>query len=150
MLFSGNQVKNVEELLNQALYNRIRLTDYANAQDYFNGFEIVSESFHKLIPRYSERKKTILVLDPPYLCTAQDSYKQENYFDLIDFLTLVDLTRPPFLFFSSTKSEFIRFMNYQVANKKEGWQHFNNAQCISINAKPNHSTAYKDNLVYKF
>ncbi|QDJ13071.1 hypothetical protein CEP45_04040 [Mergibacter septicus] len=150
LLFSGKQVKDVEGLFNQSFFNRVRLTDYTNANDYFNGFEIVRESFHKLLPQFQDDKKTLFVLDPPYLCTAQASYKQERYFDLIDFLRLVDLTRQPYIFFSSTKSEFLRFIDWLVESKKDNWQSFENAKRISINAKPNHKVVYEDNLVYKF
>ncbi|HDL3043286.1 TPA: hypothetical protein PW245_002507, partial [Mannheimia haemolytica] len=87
---------------------------------------------------------------PPYLCTRQESYKQANYFDLIDFLRLIDLTKPPYIFFSSTKSEFIRFIHYMVQNKKENWQAFEGAERIVVNASPSYNGKYEDNMVFKF
>ncbi|MEX4275381.1 s-adenosyl-L-methionine-dependent methyltransferase, partial [Haemophilus influenzae] len=84
------------------------------------------------------------------LCTKQESYKQAKYFDLIDFLRLVNITRPPYVFFSSTKSEFIRFVNYMLEDKVDNWQAFENAERITVNAKLNYQVAYEDNLVYKF
>lgn len=73
------------------------------ATGYLDDLEVICESFHQLIPKFKDKDKVLLVLDPPYLCTRQESYKQERYFDLVDFLRLVDLTRPHYLFFSSTK-----------------------------------------------
>ncbi|MGJ8488719.1 hypothetical protein ACSFB5_12610, partial [Glaesserella parasuis] len=84
----------------------LRQSDYPSAEGYLDGVEIVCESFHQLVPRFSGKEKVLLVLDPSYLCTKQESYKQATYFDLIDFLRLINLTKPPYIFFSSTKSEF--------------------------------------------
>lgn len=92
----------------------------------------------------------MFVLDPPYLCTKQESYKQATYFDLIDFLRLINIARPPYIFFSSTKSEFIRFIEYMVEDKVDNWQAFEGAKRIVVNAKLNYQVSYEDNLVYKF
>lgn len=91
-----------------------------------------------------------MLLDPPYLCTRQDSYKQENYFDLIDFLQLIHLTKPPYIFFSSTKSEFIRFIEFMLKERKDNWKVFENAERITLQAGLNYQSKYEDNLVYKF
>ncbi|GAB1669234.1 hypothetical protein Mh1962_00390 [Mannheimia haemolytica] len=92
----------------------------------------------------------MLLLDPPYLCTRQESYKQATYFDLIDFLRLINLTKVPYIFFSSTKSEFVRFVDFMVSEKKDNWQTFENAKWIKVKASLNYQSTYEDNLVYKF
>ncbi|KOE30259.1 hypothetical protein D17P3_0310960, partial [Aggregatibacter actinomycetemcomitans D17P-3] len=73
-----------------------------------------------------------------------------HYFDLIDFLRLVNITRPPYIFFSSTKSEFVRFIDYMQEDKVDNWQAFANAKRIAIKTKLNYHGEYEDNLVYKF
>lgn len=128
----------------------MQLSDYPSADGYLDGVEVVRESFHTLLPKYANDPKVLFVLDPPYLCTKQESYKQATYFDLIDFLRLVNITRPPYVFFSSTKSEFIRFVNYMLEDKVDNWQAFENAKRITVNTKLNYQVAYEDNLVYKF
>ncbi len=35
---------------------------------------------------------------------------------------LVNITRPPYIFFSSTKSEFVRFIEYIQTDKVDNWQ----------------------------
>ncbi|MFS7554037.1 hypothetical protein AB6W78_12515, partial [Pasteurella multocida] len=85
--------------------NCVRKTDYVLTEGYLEGLEVVSESFHQLLPKFQNKEKVLIVLAPPYLCTRQESYRQATYFDLIDFLRLIHLTKPPFIFFSSTKSE---------------------------------------------
>ncbi|AKD38994.1 hypothetical protein I926_08410 [Pasteurella multocida subsp. multocida OH4807] len=150
LLFSGQQVSSLNELFKQRFYNCVRKTDYVLAEGYLNGLEVVSESFHQLLPRFQDKEKVLMVLDPPYLCTRQESYKQATYFDLIDFLRLIHLTKPPFVFFSSTKSEFIRFLDYTQEDKVDNWQTFEGYKRIVVSASASYSGKYEDNLVYKF
>ncbi len=128
----------------------MNLTNYPSAEGYLADIEIVKESFHTLLPRFVNQPNVLFVLDPPYLCTRQDSYKKENYFDLIDFLRLVNLARPPYVFFSSTKSEFIRFIEYMQEDKVDNWQAFEHAKHITVSASSSYSGRYEDNIVYKF
>lgn len=117
LLFSGQQVKSVDELYRHGFYNCVRQSDYPTADGYLDGIEVVHESFSTLLPQFSDDKRVIFVLDPPYLCTHQASYKQDGYFDLINFLELIRLARPPYIFFSSTKSEFVRFVDWLITTK---------------------------------
>ncbi|GJJ80704.1 hypothetical protein PcPA57_14240 [Pasteurella canis] len=150
LLFSGQQVGSLDELFKQRFYNCVRQSNYTLAEGYLDGLEVVSESFHKLLPRFRDKEKVLLILDPPYLCTRQESYKQATYFDLIDFLRLIHLTKPPFIFFSSTKSEFIRFIDAMVEDKWDNWQAFNEVNRITVNVSASYSGKYEDNLIYKF
>lgn len=150
LLFSGQQVRNLDELFNKIFWNGIRQTDYPSAVGYLDGLEVIHESFHTLLPKFQQQEKVLLLLDPPYLCTKQESYKQASYFDLIDFLRLINLTKPPYIFFSSTKSEFVRFVDFMVEERKDNWQAFEGAKRIAIKATLNYQSDYEDNLVYKF
>ncbi|MDG6895026.1 DNA adenine methylase [Volucribacter amazonae] len=149
LLFSGQQAATFEDFYRQDFWFRVRKTPYASAEHYLDGLEIVSESFHQLMPKFQDNPKALLILDPPYLCTHQASYRQAHYFDLIDFLRLINLTRPPYLFFSSTKSEFIRFIDYMIEDKVDNWQIFESYQRI-VNTSTSYAGRYEDNLVYKF
>lgn len=150
LLFSGQQVGSIEALFAKDFWHCVRQSDYPTAEGYLDGIEIISESFHKLIPRYQNQDKVLLLLDPPYLCTRQESYKQATYFDLIDFLRLIHLTKPPYIFFSSTKSEFIRFIGYLVESKGNNWQAFEDCERIIVNASTSKDGMYEDNMIYKF
>lgn len=149
LLFSGQQVKSINELYRHGFYNCVRQSDYDAADGYLDGIEVVSESFSELLPKFANDKKAIFVLDPPYLCTHQASYKQESYFDLINFLELIRLTRPPYLFFSSTKSEFVRFVDWLVETRSDNWQSFVDYQRIVVQTSTSYSGKYEDNLIYK-
>lgn len=150
LLFSGSQVGSLEALFKLDFWHCVRQSDYPEAEGYLDGLEVISESFHTLLPKYQHQPKVLLLLDPPYLCTKQESYKQATYFDLIDFLRLIHLTKPPYIFFSSTKSEFVRFIDAMVEDKWQNWQAFESAERTTINASLNYQVRYEDNLVYKF
>ncbi|OOF50918.1 hypothetical protein BKK54_04270 [Rodentibacter genomosp. 1] len=150
LLFSGQQVGSVEALFAKDFWNCVRQSDYPTAEGYLDGIEVISESFHKLIPRYQNQEKVLLLLDPPYLCTRQESYKQATYFDLIDFLRLINLTKPPYIFFSSTKSEFIRYLNYMQESKINNWETFEGYERITVKASTSKDGVYEDNMIYKF
>lgn len=150
LVFSSKQISTLDELNKETLWHCVRKSDYPTADGYLDGIEVVSESFHTLLPKFANKGKVLLVLDPPYLCTNQKSYKQATYFDLIDFLRLIHLTKPPYIFFSSTKSEFIRFIDYLVENQLDNYESFVRIKKIVTNVHLNHQTVYEDNLVYKF
>lgn len=150
LLFSGQQVSSLDELCADDFWHCVRKTDYPEATGYLEGVQIIRESFHTLLPKYQTQENVLLVLDPPYLCTKQESYKQAHYFDLIDFLRLIHLTKPPFIFFSSTKSEFIRFLDYMQQDKTDNWRTFEGYKRIIVNTSTSYTGKYEDNLVYKF
>lgn len=150
LLFSGQQVGSFDALFAKDFWNCVRQSDYPTAEGYLDGIEVISESFHKLIPRYQNQDKVLLLLDPPYLCTRQESYKQATYFDLIDFLRLINLTKPPYIFFSSTKSEFIRYLNYMQESKINNWETFEGYERITVKASTSKDGVYEDNMIYKF
>lgn len=72
LLFSGRQVANLDEFLAEStFYNRIVKTDYPNADGYLEGLIIECLDFEKLLQKYQDTPNCLLLLDPPYLCTAQ-------------------------------------------------------------------------------
>ncbi|MBF0785415.1 hypothetical protein E4T80_08075 [Muribacter muris] len=150
LLFSGEQVSSLDELFKEDFWHCVRKSDYPEADGYLDGVEVVSESFHQLLPQYQSQEKTLFVLDPPYLCSRQESYKQAHYFGLIDFLRLIHLTRSPYIFFSSTKSEFIRFIDAMIEDKWQNWQAFEKYNRMTLQTSVCYSSKYEDNLVYKF
>ncbi len=149
LLFSGKQVKNLEELYKHSWYNSVRTKDFLIADDYLTGLEITSKSFVDLMPQFNA-EKVLLLLDPPYLHTGQGSYKQGKYFGMVEFLKLINLTKPPYIFFSSTKSELLQFMDYLQEYNPKLWQKIGNFKKISVNSNLNYSIKYEDNMIFKF
>lgn len=127
----------------------MRQSDYPTAEGYLDGIEVISESFHKLIPAIKIKIRCYYYLIHLIYALAK-SYKQATYFDLIDFLRLINLTKPPYIFFSSTKSEFIRYLNYMQESKTDNWRAFENYKRIVVKASASKDGIYEDNMIYKF
>ncbi len=151
LLFTGNHAQDIDDLFSFTLYNNIRKSDYPSADDYLTGVEIVNQSYEQLLPQFSNQEKVLLLLDPPYVCTEQGSYKDDRYFGMVQFLELMEFVRPPYVFFGSTKSELLDYLQFVKTHKPIEWQRLGGDFCkISFNATINHSASYEDNLIYNF
>lgn len=154
LLFSGRQVSSLDEFLAEStFYNRIVKNDYPSADDYLDGLVIVQESFEELLSKYQHHKNCLLILDPPYVCATQKAYnlhKQGTYFGMTKFLRLMQFVRPPFIFFSSTKSELMDYMAYVEQYEPLTWQRVGGFERIVVNARINAQIGYEDNILVKF
>lgn len=130
-------------------YVGVRLTDY-DATGYLDGLEIIRADFREVMREHSGKDKTLLVLDPHYLRTNQGSYAAEKYFGMVDSMTVVELLKPPFILFGSTRSEITEYLDWL----KEYEPHkFQKVEGFRLIAKPMHGgvgSSYEDNLIYKF
>ncbi|WP_048713118.1 hypothetical protein [Cardiobacterium hominis] len=150
LLFSGKQAPDLDWLLRVDLYNVLRQSDYPPAGDYLQGLEITRESYTTLLPRHVDNPRCLLVLDPPYVCTTQSAYCKAGYFGMVEFLRLMRLVRPPFIFFSSTRSELPAYLSFVTEAHAEGWERLAGYQTITTQVTLNKTSKYEDNLVYKF
>ncbi|MBS9780657.1 MAG: hypothetical protein KGV51_08530 [Moraxellaceae bacterium] len=150
LLFSGKQIKTLDELYKQKWYNGVRTRDYKSAEGYLTDIEVTHECYTQLMPKYQSNPKTLLLLDPPYLYTGQGAYKQDKYFGMISFLKLMQLVRPPYIFFSSTKSEILEYMDYLKELDGDDWERLGNYAKIAFNSQLNHQVKYEDNMIFKF
>ena len=151
ILFSSRQATDLNDLIyNHTYFNNVRLSDYPSADGYLDGVEVVSKSYHELLPEFQDNSKALLVLDPPYVSTAQGAYRKAGYFGMVEFLRLMRLVRPPFVFFSSTRSELLDYLDLIVNEKAEGWQNLQDYQKISVHITMNKTAHYEDNMIYKF
>ncbi|WP_229025738.1 hypothetical protein [Pasteurella multocida] len=77
LLFSGQQVGSLDELFKQRFYNCIRQSDYTLAEGYLDGLEVISESFHQLLPRFRDKEKVLLILDAEKRMMANEKIAEE-------------------------------------------------------------------------
>ncbi len=150
LLFSGKQINSIHELGDHAFYNTVRLTPYKRPEGYLDGLEITKECFSALMPKFANDPKALFVLDPPYLCTRQGAYAMDKYFGMTKFLELMTHVRPPYVFFSSTRSELLDYLAYLKKFDPQAWNRIGGYQRISIVAKLNNTSKYEDNMIYKF
>lgn len=149
LLFSGQQVKTVDELITKSFYNRVTLHDY-NALGYLDGLIVTQKCYKELLPEYFNRSKTLFLIDPPYLYTGQGAYAMDKYFAMIDFLKLMSFVRPPYIFFSSTKSELLDYMDFLRGQNNRDWARVGNFNKQTITANVNYAAKYEDHMIYKF
>lgn len=158
VLFSGNSVKSKDELTasrgekgHKTFYNRIAMGDY-EVDGYLDGLEITHRDYLDLLKEFAGQEKTLLILDPPYINTDQSRYKMYEPFGLGAFLRLMKAIKPPFIFFSSEKSEFADYVevlketgdcDYNTLFAKA--KRYTRRQRISGNNLP-----YLDSMVYVF
>ena len=151
LLFSGQQPTDLNDLLNNHnYYNGVRIGNYPLAGNYLDGLEITSKSYADLLPEFLSQDKVLFLFDPPYVCTAQGTYRNDVYFGMVEFLKMMRLVRPPFIFFSSTRSEFLDYLDLVIGYKLDGWERFAGYRKISVQVHLNKDAKYEDNLVYKF
>lgn len=58
--------------------------------------------------------------------------------------------RPPYVFFSSTRSELLDYMDYLETYDPQKWQIVGRFDKIVVNASVNAQTCYEDNILSKF
>lgn len=150
LLFSGKHANSIDELKKHTLYNTIRTRDCENADGYLADIVITSQSFDELMPQYQNTPNTLLLLDPPYVCTEQKSYGLDKYFGMTKFLRLMKLVRPPYLFFSSTRSEMLDYMDYLKDCEPDTWERIGKFEKLSFNTYISHNAVYEDNMIYRF
>lgn len=150
LLFSGKQAPDLDWLLRTDLYHVLRRNDYPQADDYLHGLEITHESYTTLLPQHLDNPRCLLVLDPPYVCTMQGAYRKAGYFGMVEFLRLMTMVRPPFIFFSSTRSDLPGYLEFVVSERVVGWERLIGYQTITANVSLNKDATYEDNLVYHF
>lgn len=158
VLFSGNSVKSKDELTasrgekgHRTFYNTVVAKNY-EADGYLDGLEITRRDYLDLLKEFAGQEKTLLILDPPYINTDQSRYKTYEPFGLGAFLRLMKAIKPPFIFFSSEKSEFADYVevlketedcDYNALFAKAKW--YTRRQGISGNNLP-----YLDSMVSLF
>lgn len=151
LLFSGRETTDLHDLLHNHTYcNRVRMSDYQQADGYLDGLEITSQSYADLLPEFIGREKVLFLFDPPYVGTKQSAYRNETYFGMVEFLKLMRLVRPPFVFFSSTRSEILAYLDLLIGEKLEGWERFAGYHKINAQVHLNKTVKYEDNMIFRF
>lgn len=148
ILFSAKQADSMDKLLGYKFYNKLRLTPMAGATDYLDGLEIVRRDFADLMAEYGDSPNTLFVLDPPYLSTMQGAYAGEA-FRMVSFLRMIQLTRPPFVIFSSTRSEMMDYFDYLAGCVPEEYARFDGFEIVRKTAKMARGIEYEDNMLFK-
>ena len=146
VLFSSNYVTTFEEMEKQTMWNRL-ISQYEDAKDYLYGLEVVSCDYRDLFNKYKNEDGVLFIFDPPYLTTDIKSYKNVNYWTLIDYLNILLLTKfNNFIFFTSNKGNLIDLTKWMNDN-------FNakilEGDIVERKNAPSKDISYTDYMIYK-
>ena len=78
------------------------------------------------------------------------AYRKAAYFGMVEFLRLMAMVRPPFIFFSSTRSELPAYLDLVAELHLPGWERFAGSQTLTVSSTINRNSSYDDYLIYKF
>ena len=157
VLFSGNSVKSKDELtasrgekVHYNFYNSVVAKNY-EADGYLDGLEITHRDYLNLLKEFAGQEKTLLILDPPYINTDQSRYKMYEPFGLGAFLRLMKAIKPPFIFFSSEKSEFADYVEFLKETEDFDYNAlFAKAKWYMRRQSISRRSTYLDSMVYLF
>lgn len=147
VMFSMKYATCFDDLLKEALYNKVKTTDYPLADDYLDGLTITSCDYKELFEKYKDVPGVVFIVDPPYLSTDSKTYKM--HWKLADYLdVLAVLAGHRFVYFSSNKSSIIELCE---------WIERNNLICNPFKgctkaesfARLNYNSTYTDIMLYK-
>lgn len=115
LLFSGQYVHSFAELSKKALYSTLNGASlFSEAPDFFDGIERTSCDYSELYEAHKE-ENIVLICDPPYLQTDRGGYVMSGKpWRMREFLRLYEMLRHPFIFFSSDKSDFGTFFQFDT------------------------------------
>jgi adenine-specific DNA methylase len=148
LLFSGNWATSYEQFAKQTFYNRAVNTHY-DATDYFNGLVITHKDYRELFDEFKDQSNVLFILDPPYLQTECSAYKSDTYWQLKDYLDVLNMLKgTKYVFFTSGKSQIIdlckwinqNFPNAELLKGAELWEQ---------NSRVNDFNSYKDIMIAK-
>lgn len=146
LLFSMKYVLNIQELRKEALYNKIRKTDYS-ADGYLDGLSVVCEDYKALFDQYKDVPGVVFLVDPPYLCTDVGTYNMR--WKLADYLDVLSvLCGHSFVYFTSNKSSVLELCQWIESNKAVG-NPFMEAEKVVFNAHMNYNSSYMDMMLFK-
>lgn len=148
LLFSGNWATSYEQFAKQTFYNRTVNTHY-DATGYFEGLEITHKDYRELFAEFKDQQNVLYVLDPPYLQTECSAYKSDTYWQLKDYLDVLNMLKgTKYIFFTSGMSQIIdlckwingNFPNAELLKGAELWEQ---------NSRVNDFNSYKDIMIAK-
>ena len=130
----------------EAIYNRIRQTDYPEAKDYLEGLTITGEDYKEVFKRYKDAPGVVFLVDPPYLSTEVGTYKM--FWRLADYLDVLTVLKGhSFVYFTSNKSSILELCDWMDRNPFVG-SPFKECRKVEFSASVNYQAKYTDMMLY--
>lgn len=136
VLFSGNFAQSYDELTKKIFYSTSNAFVPYNAEGYLEGVERISFDFLELLNILKD-KDIFAIYDPPYLFSDTSGYSKG--WSVKEFLALLNVLKPPFMLFSSSRSGILEFL--------ESFYGFENIEVFTRSQRINHHATYEDYLI---
>ena len=147
IMFSMKYRLSIDEMRKEALYNKVRTTDYPLCNDYLDGLTIVSADYKQVFNQYKDTPNVVFLVDPPYLSTEVGTYKM--YWRLADYLdVLTVLAGHSFVYFTSNRSSILELCDW-IGRNKTVCNPFEKCTKVEFNAHMNYNATYTDMMLYK-
>lgn len=147
LLFSSKYATCLEEM-DQAFYNKIRLSDYI-CVGYLEGVERVRMDYKDLYRAHHSSNDVIWLLDPPYLSTDTSSYSNKDYWKLKDYLDILNvLDDSSYFYFTSNKSQIVELCEW-VETRTFSGNPFAGSTTDTTVGTLNYNSSYTDIMIFK-
>ncbi len=146
--FSMNYGTCLKDFTNDAMYNKVRLSDYT-ATGYLEGVEIVKMDYKALFEQYKELENVVFLVDPPYLSTDSSTYTSDGYWKLQDYLdVLFVLVNQNYFYFTSDKSQIVELCDW-ISSVSTTANPFAKAVKTEVSTSTTHNAKYTD-IMYHY
>lgn len=146
LLFSGNYVQSFSELEKGTWYAKLRKSDF-DVTGYLEGVETVCMDYRDLYNKYKNNPKVVFIIDPPYMQTQSNGYKNTwRLQEHLDCLNVLDARR--FFYFTSSKSSIIELFDWMDSNEIKT-SPFSCCKKVSHTQHITHNSSYEDIMFVK-
>lgn len=145
--FSMNYAVDLKGFTNDTLYNNIRKSNYS-ADRYLEDVIIVRDDYKPIFEYYKD-KEVVFLVDPPYLSTDCSTYLSEGYWQLKDYLDVLQvLTNQNYFYFTSNKSQIVELCEW-ISSVSSTANPFEDASVTALSTTMNHTSRYTD-IMYHY
>lgn len=149
LLFSMNYAICYKDFETSTIYNLVRKTNF-NADGYLENVEVVSVDYKELFKKYKNYNNVVFIIDPPYLSTDTTTYSSDKYWNLTDYLDVLEvIDGNNYVYFTSNKSSIVEFCEW-FSSKSLRNNPFDNAGRIDLKVGLNHISTYTDTMLFKW
>lgn len=142
--FSMNYGFSLEDFIDNTLYNVLRKSNYPTASDYLKDVEITRLDYKILFAKYKDLDNVVFLVDPPYLSTDSATYSNDEYWQLRDYLDVLQVLQDnSYFYFTSDKSQIVELCEW-VSSVSVSANPFENATKIEVSVSVNHISKYVD------
>ena len=150
LLFSGKYATSFKEIKKETFYNNVRTANFASADTYLSGIEVVRMDYRELFNQYKYAPNTVFLVDPPYLSTDVTTYNKGTYWKLRDYLDVLEtLHQANYFYFTSDKSQIVELCRWVETRTADNANPFKGAQCATTSNALNHNARYTDLMYWK-